>query len=267
MNLNFDNHIHTVYSGHAESAMTISNIIKKSEQAGLTQIAITEHSFDWHLGPAGNIKLIKKELADISTDIHVSVGMEIDPDMENPGCLHFENFDRDELFPVLVGFHGYPGISKGWFEKINFTRRDKNRIYSRWFKIVEKLIENPRVDVLAHLGRIIMQNDITDEFSGRMLRDFENIALAAKQYNVAFEINETLLANMPTEKLQKSYKNVLSIMLENDVKISIGSDAHVLDKIGKFDYVLEFIKHSNIGINNLLTINQGERNEKEIHTH
>ena len=256
MNLNFDNHIHTVYSGHADPVMTVGNIIKMSEQAGMKQIAITEHSFDWHLGPRGNMELIKKELAGISSDTHVSVGMEIDPDMENPGLLNFEDFDRDELFPVLVGFHGYPGASKGWFEKINFTRRDKNRIYSRWLKIVEKLIENPKVDVLAHLGRIIMQNDITGEFSGRILKDFENLALAAKQYNVAFEINETLLANMPTEKLQKSYKNVLSVMLENDIKLSIGSDAHELDKIGRFDKVLEFIKPFNININNFLTIKQ-----------
>jgi HisJ family histidinol phosphate phosphatase len=267
MNFDFDNHIHTVYSGHSDSAMTVSNIIKRSEEAGLTQVAITEHSFDWHLGPRGNLELIKQELASTSTDINVSVGMEIDPDMEKYGSLHFEDFDRDELFPVLVGFHGYPGASKGWFEKINFTRRDKNRIYSRWLKMVEKLIENPKVDVLAHLGRIIMQNDITNEFSGRILKDFENIALAAKQYNVAFEINETLLDNMPTETLQKSYKNVLSIMLENGVKLSLGSDAHKLDKIGKFNKVLEFIKPFNININNFLTITQGKQNGKEIHTH
>lgn len=249
MDLDCDNHIHTVYSGHADESMTVSNIIKKSEQVGLARIAITEHSFDWHFGPRGNFQLIKSELADISTGIDVTVGMEIDPDMENLGRLNFDDFDKDEIYPVLVGFHGYPGVSRGWFEKIHFTRRDKNRIYSRWFKIMEKLIENPKVDILAHPGRIIMQNGIINEFSGSVLKDFECLALAAKQYSVEFEINETLLNNIPTEKLENSYPNVIEIMLKHKVKLSVGSDAHALEKIGKFDKISDFIKRFKYNIN------------------
>jgi histidinol phosphatase-like PHP family hydrolase len=254
----FDNHIHTVYSGHADQEMTVSNIIKKSSEAGLKEIAITEHSFDWHLGPSGNIALIKKEVACAITDIYVSVGMEIDPDPDekNLGRLNFEDFDKGDIFPVLTGFHGYPGVSAGWSEKIHFTRRDKNRIYSRWLKMTEKLIENTKVDVLAHLGRIVMQNDIIKEFSGRILKDFENLALAAKQYNVAFELNETLLNSIPTERLQKSYTNVFAVMLSHDVKLTVGSDAHKLDAIGRFNKVSEFIKPFNINKNNFLTITQ-----------
>ncbi|MDD5599187.1 MAG: PHP domain-containing protein [Victivallaceae bacterium] len=267
MNLSFDNHIHTIYSGHSDPMMTVGNIIKYSEQAQLTQIAITEHSFDWHLGPRGNLELIQKELAAVETDIRVLVGMEIDPDMKNWGRLNFEDFNKDELFPVLVGFHGYPGMDKGWFEKVHFTRRDKNRIYNRWSNMLEKLIENPKVDVLAHPGRLIMQNRIIDEFSGNILRNFERFAAAARQYDVAFEINETLLNSIPTEKLWKSYRNVLEVMLANGVKLSVGSDAHSPDKIGRFNRVLEFIQPFNINSFDFLTINQGEQNETQIHTH
>jgi histidinol phosphatase-like PHP family hydrolase len=213
------------------------------------------------------MELIKHELAAISSGVQFTVGMEIDPDMENPGRLHFEDFARDELFPVLTGFHGFPLIARGWFERVEFSRRDKSRIYSRWFEMMEKLIQNPRVDILAHPGRIIMQNGIIDEFSGTVLKDFDCLAAAAKQYNVAFEVNETLLNRIPTEKLAKSYRNVLAVMLEHGVKLSAGSDAHELDKIGRFDKVLEFIEPFNIDISNFLTIKQGEGNEKEIHTH
>ena len=60
------------------------------------------------------------------------------------------------------------------------------------------------------------------------------------------EINETLLNNMPTEKLENSYPNVIDIMLKHKVKLSIGSDAHNLDKIGKFDKIADFVKRFNI---------------------
>lgn len=262
MNFNFDNHIHTVYSGHSDPDMTVRNIIEMSESIGLEQISITEHSFDWHLGPRGNMELIKQELAGIDSGVHISIGMEIDPDMENPGRLHFEDFDRAELFPVLVGFHGFPLVAKGWFEKVEFSQQYKNRIYKRWFEMMEKLIQNPMVDILAHPGRIIMQNGIIEEFAGAVLKDFERLAAAAKQYNVAFEVNETLLGRIPTERLAESYKNVLAVMLEHGVKLSAGSDAHELDKIGRFDKILEFIEPFNIDISDFLTIKHGEGNEK-----
>jgi histidinol phosphatase-like PHP family hydrolase len=265
MTFKLDNHIHTIYSGHADKDMTIGNIIKKAERAGLSRIAITEHAFDWHMGPKGNLSIIRKEVARISTHVRIDIGLEIDPDTENPGELHFNDFEKSEIYPVLVGFHGYPGVNRGWFEKINFTRREKNRIYSKWLKIMHKLIENPKVDILAHPGRIIMQNSITDEFSGSILKDFQDLGAAARQYKVAFEINEALLSSIPTEKLQKSYEQVIQIMIESDVKLSVGSDAHKLDKIGQFSHVSELAKCINLQPENLLTNCKGERNEKEIH--
>ena len=265
MTFEFDNHIHTVYSGHADSNMTVGNIIDKAKSIGLSRIAITEHAFDWHMGPKGNLALIRKEVAKVSTNVQIDIGLEVDPDTENPGKLHFDDFEKGELYPVLVGFHGYPGVNRGWHEKLNLTLREKNRIYSKWLKIMHKLIENRKVDILAHPGRIIMQNGITDEFSGSVLRDFQGLAVAAKQYNVAFEINETLLNSIPTEKLQRSYNQIIQTMVESGVKISVGSDAHSLDKIGQFDKVSELTESLNLQPENLLTNLKGEPNEKEIH--
>ena len=44
-----DFHIHTIYSGHSAPDMTIKNIIQVAAERGMDEIAITEHSFDWHL--------------------------------------------------------------------------------------------------------------------------------------------------------------------------------------------------------------------------
>ena len=260
-----DYHIHTIYSGHSDKRMTIGNIIKKAEAVGLTGIAITEHAFDWHKGPKGNLALIRQELNKASTGIQVDVGLEIDPDTENPGQLHFDDFEKGEVFPVLVGFHGYPGVSRGWFEKVNFTRREKNRIYCRWLKIMHKLIENPKVDILAHPGRIIMQNGIIEEFSGKVLKDFNELAEAAAEYDVAFEMNEELLNRIPTERLQKTYIEVIRIMLNHGVKLSPGSDAHSLEKIGRFSKISRLIKSLNINNKNSLSNIQGGKNEEKVY--
>ena len=43
MLLRVDHHIHTIFSGHDESEMSIENILHYSEELGLTSIAITPH--------------------------------------------------------------------------------------------------------------------------------------------------------------------------------------------------------------------------------
>lgn len=230
-----DYHVHTIYSGHSEPEMKVADIIRYAEEKGLEEIAFTEHSFDWHLGPAGNIKLIKDEIEKACPLIKVFAGMEICPDLECPGRLKYEDFNKGSIYPVLTGFHSYPGIDKGWHLPLSLTLKEKRKIYSSWLGIMEKLIENPLVDVLAHPGRIIMQNGIVREFKGNILKDFENLFDAAKAHGVAVELNEGLLSRINNEKLKKSYLDVFRMAVEKDIKISIGSDAHAMLSVGRFD--------------------------------
>lgn len=231
---NSDYHIHTIYSGHSADDMTVENIIRTAEELNLTEIAITEHSFEWNLGPEGNFALICKEVAECETELKVFTGMEIDPDSKNIGKLIFENFDKDKLYPLLVGTHGFPGIARGWHEKFHMTASDKKHVYSTWFRMMEKIIERGIVDILAHPGRIIMQNEIIKEFDSAVLKDFEILFAVMKENNTAFEINESLLNRFPTEKIEKSYPDLIQLAISSNLKITQDSDAHSLEKIGKF---------------------------------
>jgi len=234
-----DLHIHTVYSGHSAPDMTVKNIINKAEELDLDEIAITEHSFDWHLGPKGNFDLIRSEVDAINSDLTIHVGMEIDPDSNNIGKLVFEDFDKKKLYPLLVGTHGFPGIARGWHEKFQMTSLEKKFVYSTWFTMMEKIIARGIIDILAHPGRLIMQNEIIKEFDSTVLKDFERLFSIMKENHTAFEINESLFRRFPTERLRESYKNLIRLAISSNLKITYGSDAHSLEKIGNFQLTKE----------------------------
>jgi HisJ family histidinol phosphate phosphatase len=227
-----DYHIHTVYSGHADPNLSVRSIIERAEQSGLKSIAITEHAFYSLMGRA-NLEQINREVEAVDTQIEAFVGMEIDPDYAHEGRLIFEDFDKGELFPVLVGVHAYPGTGKGWAESLDLTLSGKRKLYNDWFRLMEKIIENPLVDVLAHPGRLISRNGIVEEFNEHILRDFDDLFTGAKEKGIAIELNEGFLSGCPTERLKKSYLDVIRLGMDKGLKLSLGSDAHRLDKIGE----------------------------------
>lgn len=248
-----DYHIHTVYCGHAAPEMTVRAVAEKAVEAGIESIALTEHAFYNQMGKA-NMEQIRREIKALDMEINVFLGMEIDPDYKRPGHLVFEEFERKELKPVLVGTHTFPVIEKGWYEKIHLTAEEKRKIYAAWFENMEKIMENPLVDVLAHPGRLLSQNGIIEEFSGYVLKDFELLFEAARKNHVAVELNENIFNVLHTEKLKKSYPYLLQLALEKGLKISIGSDAHNLESIGKYNNVFYFSQFLNLSAGNFYHI-------------
>ncbi|MDD3927784.1 MAG: PHP domain-containing protein [bacterium] len=239
-----DYHVHTVYSGHAEPELTVRTVIEQAGRAGLEAVAVTEHAFYGAMGRA-NLEQISCEAARAGRDqpgLKVFVGMEADPDYSAPGRLSFEDFDRKDLKPVLVGMHAYPGLGRGWAEKLNFTRTDKLKVYRAWFDLMKKIVAHPLVDVLAHPGRLLTQNGVVEEFNGRVLKDFEDLFSGAGEYGKAIELNENMIARLSTERLRRSYKDVIRLGLAQGLKVSIGSDAHAAVAIGSYSNVLALIE-------------------------
>ncbi|MDD2710950.1 MAG: PHP domain-containing protein [Verrucomicrobiae bacterium] len=232
-----DYHIHTVYSGHSSPEMLVRPIVEKAEQIGLESIALTEHCFYSLMGPA-TMEAIQRDVAAVETRIEVLIGMEIDPDYTREGHLVFEDFNPGDLRPVLVSTHAYSGLGKGWHEKLSFTGAEKEKIYRDWFRIMEKTVTNPLVNGMAHPGRLLSRNGVVEEFSGEVLRDFERLFEAAAKNNVAIEINDNVLHRFETERLRKSYLDVLRLGMEKGLKFSIGSDAHQIEDIGNRSRIL-----------------------------
>ncbi len=232
-----DYHIHTVYSGHSTPDMTVRNIIKRAEVIGLESIVVLEHAFYSDMGRAG-LEQIRKEVSAVETPIKVLIGMEIDPDYSRKGRLAFEDFEREEIDAVLVGTHAIPGTGKGWHAKLELTRKERERIYRAWFETVESLLENSRIDIIAHPGRLISRNGIVEEFSGQVMKDFERLFASARRRNAAVELNESLLKLLHGEARLQSYTEVIRLAMSMELKISPGSDAHSLDRIGENHLIL-----------------------------
>lgn len=245
-----DYHIHTVYSGHADAGMTVRSVIERAERLGLEAVALTEHAFYGLMG-RGNLEQIGREIRAVDTEICVHPGMEIDPDYSSPGRLIFEDFDREELRPVLVGTHTVPGLSIGWIARNDFTPTEKREIYSRWFGLMEAVVSNPLVDVLAHPGRLLGACGIVTEFSGGVLADFERLFIGARQYGVAFELNEAVLNRLSDERLRESYKDMVALALSTGLRISLGSDAHSLDAIGNLSGCRRLVEEMSIKLEDL----------------
>lgn len=251
-----DYHIHTVYSGHCAPDMTVRSIIERAGAVGMKSIVVLEHAFYSAMGRAC-LEQIKKEVPEVETAVNVLVGMEIDPDYSRKGRLVFEDFDRNELDIILVGTHAIPGTGKGWHAELELTWKERDRIYHTWFETMESIIEDSPVDVIAHPGRLISRNGIVKDFGGSVLKDFERLFAAAKKKNVAFELNESLLKLLDSENRLQSYAEVVRLALSTGLKISPGSDAHSLERIGENFYISQTIRQLHLTPDSVFALKKG----------
>lgn len=245
-----DYHIHTVYSGHSAPDMTVRTVIERAEALGLESIVVLEHAFYPAMGRA-SLEQIRKEIPAVETTVRVLVGMEIDPDYSRKGRLVFEDFDEKEVDAVLVGTHAIPGTGKGWHIKLELTRNERERICRTWFETMESVLENSRVDIIAHPGRMISRNGIIEEFNGQVMKDFESLFKTAKKNSVAVEMNESLLNLLQNENRLQSYAEVIRLALSMGLKISPGSDAHSLERIGENSLTLRVAEELRLAPENL----------------
>jgi HisJ family histidinol phosphate phosphatase len=229
-----DYHIHTVYCGHAEHDMTVANIVKKAEDIGLTSMAITDHVYLKEDLP--HLDWIKKDLQNVRFNLELFLGVEIEMD-----CTSQDGRAQTEIPKVdfvIGGTHVFPGTDIGWYKKVNFSKKEKLRIYRAWFKWMKNVIKRGEVNILAHPGMLIAQNSIIEKFSGNVLADFEELFSLAKVKGVGIELNEACASKLTAEE-KETYPQVVQIAMEKGLIISLGSDAHSLERIGKKDWCQE----------------------------
>lgn len=67
-----------------------------------------------------------------------------------------------------------------------------------------------------------------EEFTGNVLDDFGEIFALAKDKGINIELNE-FSSNKLTPAQEQSYHQVIKLALEEELKVSLGSDAHSLE--------------------------------------
>jgi len=148
---------------------------------------------------------------------------------------------------VIAGTHTFPKTNIGWFEKINFSEKEKSRIYKEWFIWMKNIVKRNEVDILAHPGMLISQNNIIKKFDTNVVDDFGELFTLAKENGVNIELNERSFHKL-NEEQRETYHYLIKLAIDIGLKISIGSDAHSLENIGKKKWCNEIAQKINLNM-------------------
>lgn len=222
----FDFHIHTNYSdGTAPPTAVIESTLGRNLKA----VAVTDHGPEHQDGVSlGRIdQMIEDvEIARKDSDFPILIGMETNiVDLE--GSIDIGEEVLDKLDVVLAGVHSL-GSSNSIPEAV---ARD-------YFTSVMGAIGNQKIDVLTHPFWFF--DDLSPHLSSE---DLSNFAKAASDRGVAIELNERYHA--PSE-------DVLTICLDEGVKISVGSDAHRLHEVGKIKWAMKMLEQIDVESEDLI---------------
>lgn len=202
MNIKEDYHVHSNYNDHSENNLTIENAIRYATNMGLMTIAFTEHV-------RKNSKWIAQYLEEIRFFSNRCPSVKVIPGFEakilRDGTIDCPPEYSSRYF-LIASFHTTFGSKELW---INALR---------------EAIDNPSVDVIGHLAPESTFGLSTDEINllaRELVRNNKVVELNAKYHR-------------PPNDWIISFKR-------RGVRFHLGSDAHTLEEIGKFERIADLI--------------------------
>lgn len=235
--INFDNHIHTCFCGHAD-AMTIPVIVETADKLGLERIAIVEHIYSPAELPL--IEKIKSQVAGLCHDCKVIVGAEVDVDgKKTDGSLVVENSQLEGIDFIIGAIHYVPG-ENFYPHSPDDCPLNADELMARWQSSLVGLVSNPIIDVLAHPARLPgVATDMNITFN-HILSILEDAAQISAENNIAWEIN-----NLTGAKIQQDFRSHWYLLTQSAIDagldITYGSDAHCPEDIAKQDCVQQIL--------------------------
>ncbi|HHY59369.1 MAG TPA: phosphatase [Clostridia bacterium] len=222
MKLLVDMHVHTIASGHAYS--TILEIARAAREKGLEGVAITDHGPAMPGGPHGYHFSNMRRLPPVVEGVRIFRGVEANI-MDTGGRLDMEPRYLKHLELILAGFHVDcfpPGRSVA-----ENTRALVNAMASGW------------VDIIVHPGNPQFQIDA------------EAVVKAAKEYEVALEINNSSLTGSRQGSLEVC-PQIARLAGKMEILVSLGSDSHWAGDVGELEAALSLVLEAGIKPENIL---------------
>lgn len=213
MSYKIDLHIHTNLNPHAYS--TLEENIRAAKEKEMTTIAITNH------GPALQDSPHWWGLANMQVIPEYVMGVRILKGVEANIIDGDGNIDiNQEIYKgkdiILAGFHDVDEYG----DTMDCARNTK---------AIVALMKSQRIDVAVHLG------------NPRFPIDYEEVMKAAKECNVAIELNNTSLTTSRRGSEPNCYK-IAQLAKEYGCYVALGSDSHFSSNIGEFSEVEEIVK-------------------------
>lgn len=223
MKLAADLHVHTIASGHAYS--TIKENLIAAREKGLKLIAITDHGPGFPGGPCLSYFSYMQILPEVDEGVEILAGVETN--ILGDGTLDMPDKYLERMDIVLAGFH--PPLYNGG------SVADNTRA-------MIEAIKNPYVDIIVHPG------------NPNYPIDLEEVIAAVREYDTVLEINNNSL----TEGIRKGSRENCALIAREIAKwnlpVSIGSDAHYVDRVGRFDFALKLVEEAGIREDQVLNV-------------
>ncbi|KGJ48147.1 hydrolase [Clostridium sp. NCR] len=227
MNAIIDLHCHTIASGHAYS--TFKENIDEAKLKGLKYVGVSDHAPNMpgstHPFYFGNLGVIKEEI----NGVKVLKGIEANI-MDFDGNIDIPSDVVGKLDYVIASFHP-PCINPGNIHENT--------------KAVLNVMENKEVKIIGHLD------------DSRYPVDYEKVVVKAKETNTLLEINNSSLrTNSFRVGAIENAKVLLNLCKKHDVKVILGSDAHIYYQVGNFENCTKILEEVNFPGNLVVNFNE-----------
>lgn len=208
-----DLHVHTISSGHAFS--TLKENIEAAKAGGLKVLGISDHART--MGGAAhpyyfdNLKVINPEIMGIK----VLKGMEANI-IDFRGTIDVETDLARKLDYLIASLHP-PCLQPG-------------TIAANTAALV-KAMDNPYIKIIGHPD------------DGRFLIDYEQVVQKAAEQKVVLEMNNSSLRSVSTrQNARENQITYLRLCKQYQVRIILGSDAHIYYDVGVFRECVQLLK-------------------------
>ena len=141
-----------------------------------------------------------------------------------------------------------------------FLNYDLEDLYKLFFETVKKGISSGLFDIFAHLDNIKVFEYRPDET--KIIPLYDQVAKKLVEMNVATELNAGLFYRYPIKEMCPSPK-FLEVLANNDVSITISSDAHFPDDMGNYA-AMQLKELKAAGFNNIATFKQRVRSDENL---
>jgi len=244
MKLKADYHIHSTYSKHNHGKSTIEEIIQKSIDMGLKEIAVTDHGPGHFLYgiKRDNIIKAKNEITELRKkypNIKILFGVEANI-INHSGDIDIDD-DMIELFDIILCGYHIGVIFSGLYDLWNFFFMNiicrlsksltKKQIEKNTSAVVNTLNKN-KIYILTHPG-------------DKIPVDMDKVAYAAQKNKTLLEISNHH-SHLNTEEIKVAAKYEVSFV--------INSDSHIKDNIGGFKNGLKAAKEAGLNINRIINL-------------
>lgn len=268
-----DYHVHTPYCGHARGKTV--DYIETAIGLGLSEIAFTDHLgryylarnqrkryWDWGMRER-DVARYFSEVLDLREvyegRILIRVGLEMDY-VEGAEDLAEAIVSRYPFDFLLGSIHCLPVL--GWRHISQYVKADPRQVYHAYFDAVESGVRSNLFQSLAHLDFVWRYVSWPDAPQSLMHEYISGAALLAAQNDVCIEVNANgfLWSQMDDLKHYDLFDMLLDSLKKHNAAITIGSDAHAPDLVGKaFPQIIAILKSK--GINSFSQFDQKQRKQ------